>query len=764
MIKEHDNNIYIKQQDKVESYLLRIIHRYFDIQNNNSKESVEAIIVESLARLKQTILTNNGFIFSLNDQTGNVILSINALRGEEVFDKQSAFNKDFGLIENTICQGDDKRLYDNRLPLKHQHTIADIKDLMFIINQNITIMHKHYNKDILDLISYTGERTSIDLILLDFLESNVNEYIKTLEFHNTEVKSYGYKAIKILEDYLKSIANYLEQAKTLIETSINWLDNFKKNLNTKISSLNSYGDELLNSILNKEQLDAINNHISNTYCFICDGEIPIQDNNTFIVKPIIDEIKEENSTTIKDSLRKLFDDCIILGNNGSDENNPLWTWDDKVMSFRYNKNEDNSYPRLIGNKEYEKYIHKVNLYSSDSDDDIISIVLAYLIDDTGKEHDISLLCSMGANSNNITYCIVYNYKGCYFDNNGLNDNTKYDTIIATKVYSSSSSFYGWSSMTNGVDVAIKKDKNNFKVWVKYNSRNTWLDVDTPKEQPTFEFNVTDIPALSFFANKPVRYGYGCYSQDQTYYRDVYFKAVLKVNEPYGHCNISDTNHILHTITLPTSVSLKDIEPTNIKLYFKYTDKDGNYHTFKLPFLFKTDDGNILFVNGLIDENKNIIIQSNLINIIPVYVTEKNFYNQNTIIGCSDVLTYSYKSIVNKFSNHLCLIDSDNKNNFVKGLVKENSSYIIQGFRDTSKDTDFKDLNNNSLAYTNWDNKEPISLSKTAITISKNGKWKSIYYTDEAGYVLEYELHRLSYYFKDPKVYYKVFAKQGVVNC
>ena len=31
-LREHENNIFTKEKDKVEEYLLRIVHRYFDIE------------------------------------------------------------------------------------------------------------------------------------------------------------------------------------------------------------------------------------------------------------------------------------------------------------------------------------------------------------------------------------------------------------------------------------------------------------------------------------------------------------------------------------------------------------------------------------------------------------------------------------------------------------------------------------------------------------------------------------------------------------
>ena len=48
---------------------------------------------------------------------------------EPVFTKNTAFNKDFGTLVGTVCQGNDARLSDARTPVAHTHVEADITDL-----------------------------------------------------------------------------------------------------------------------------------------------------------------------------------------------------------------------------------------------------------------------------------------------------------------------------------------------------------------------------------------------------------------------------------------------------------------------------------------------------------------------------------------------------------------------------------------------------------------------------------------------------------
>ena len=47
---------------------------------------------------------------------------------EPAFTKNSAFNKNFGSAEETVCEGNDARLSDTRVPKAHTHKVSDISD------------------------------------------------------------------------------------------------------------------------------------------------------------------------------------------------------------------------------------------------------------------------------------------------------------------------------------------------------------------------------------------------------------------------------------------------------------------------------------------------------------------------------------------------------------------------------------------------------------------------------------------------------------
>ena len=332
-----------------------------------------------------------------------------------------------------------------------------------------------------------------------------------------------------------------------------------------------------------------------------------------------------------------------------------------------------------------------------------------------------------------------------------------DLTISSKPISFSGN--GWDNITNGVTVLVKRNENNIKIWINFNKPNTWFpkEVDGlkdiyPTETPDFEFNLNDYSKLSMFVDTKSNYGYGCFSQDKATYRDVFFigngsTSTTKV----GHANVSEENNIaINLPTLDTGIKIKQA-----KTYFRY-DLDGKTITAPIPFIFKTEDGNIAAIQ-LRHTNNNYFIETNMINVIPSYITQDNFYDTTTIITTDETLR-PYNELQN-----LCLIDSQAKNNFVKSLLKDDKTYLIQGTRFELDDGDnFYDNNGNELTYFDWDTNEPnLFYCNNAIIINKNQKWATIEYNEKHGAILEYNIKRLSDYFQNPRIYYQVFGIQEV---
>ena len=480
---------------------------------------------------------------------------------------------------------------------------------------------------------------------------------------------------------------------------------------------------------------------------ISDKEVPIPDGQ-FTFTAIKEDIIIEASSEDGDSLKEIYDNGLRIGNDD-------WQWDDENKSFVYQHNEESSYPMFISLNKFDTYTHRVTLSSTSSDNDIISVVIAY---DKNTDSNLSILIGNGGikvNSINNTgvaiASIVLNYKSGYTITG--------DYIINSKQIGDGNR---WSETSNGVTVLIKRNENNIKIWINYNTPNIWEQEEKdgvkdiyPTEEPDFNFNLNDYSELSMFTNTKNNYGYGCFSQPLSMYRNVYFIGNGTSSAIIGHSNISEQSNI--SINIPSLSTIKD---KNIKAYFRY-DLNGQTITVPIPFIFKTNDGNITAIQ-LKNINGIYYIETNMINILPQYITQDNFYNNDTIIiADSKLITYD-EYIYYQKNKPLCLIDSESKNNFVKNLLLDNQTYYIQG--EKSFDGDILDNNRNVMSYFDWDTGQPTSKTDgwfDCIFINKNKKWELSNIYDKRGMILEYKLNRLSNYFNNPRIYYQVFGTQEV---
>lgn len=303
-LKEHNNNIVTKEQDEVEKYLMRIIQRYFDIENNYSKESIEAIILEALTRFKQIIVSESGFMFSLNQMTGKLTLDISTFGGEPAFNKKTAFNKNFGDVENTVCEGNDERLYNDREPLEHAHIDIDIKELE---NKIKTIVvpdekdgHTHKNKDVIDMLKYTGQQTTIDLIVIEYLQKAINEYIENLKAYNRELGTIQNTALEKLKQYNVTLKQIIQNGQTLADNSLNWLSSAYKVSDDMISEYTQRMQRTLLEYVSQLQIQSLNATFKRAYVCVKEGELELS-NDRITMLPLITQnitrLNEERTAT-----------------------------------------------------------------------------------------------------------------------------------------------------------------------------------------------------------------------------------------------------------------------------------------------------------------------------------------------------------------------------------------------------------------------------------------------------------------------------------
>lgn len=168
-VQQKENNVYVKELDKVDSYLVNIIKRYFEKDQESIWLNREDIIVEAVRRAKEEFIKHpHAFaVTSVNKKTGAVTLT-NADIGSEplIIKKFSAFNKPFGDKKDTVCEGNDPRLSDAREPLNHSHSDEYI-----------------YKKDIdLYIEKFLNERG------IQFVEGKIKIMNKDLQITNGELE------------------------------------------------------------------------------------------------------------------------------------------------------------------------------------------------------------------------------------------------------------------------------------------------------------------------------------------------------------------------------------------------------------------------------------------------------------------------------------------------------------------------------------------------------------------------------------------------
>lgn len=98
----------------------------FELSNISKVQQGE----QEIAGLEGQLSTHTGGVNQNAHSIDNISNLRSTLEGKEpVISKNSAFNKDFGTSQGTVCEGDDSRLSDSRNPNPHSHSLSDVDGL-----------------------------------------------------------------------------------------------------------------------------------------------------------------------------------------------------------------------------------------------------------------------------------------------------------------------------------------------------------------------------------------------------------------------------------------------------------------------------------------------------------------------------------------------------------------------------------------------------------------------------------------------------------
>lgn len=321
--KEDKNNYYSKELNNLDRYLLRIIKRYFDLEEINNTASINAIITEAIARYKASIVYEQSLVAILNNKFGIVNININDLNGEKVFEKCTAFNKNFGNTKDTICIGNDNRLYDKRKPIKHHHKITDVTDLTKILDDikkelSKYCYHLHTNMEILNKLKYTGTNTQIDLIKFESLGSIANMLLNTLEIKINQLIAIYDSNEPIVNDLLKQIYSFIQTLSDYAESSDNYIKDYLMNyVKEKENELDVIKENISITYPNKNNLNILANTINNTMLLIDSQDCTILDILSNYIQDLTQKIQDgtpiELSNNIKHKISINFTipgDCV----------------------------------------------------------------------------------------------------------------------------------------------------------------------------------------------------------------------------------------------------------------------------------------------------------------------------------------------------------------------------------------------------------------------------------------------------------------------
>lgn len=321
-MEELSDNRYIKTPDTVERYLLNLVRGYFKTNNVASTTSREYIIQKAVERMKDEISFDSIGVLSITlpdgePRTGTVTISLQDLNGEPIIaPKLTAFNVNFGTEANTACEGNDPRLSDARRPLSHSHDVSDITGLEGMlstltgkIDRVNELKHNHKNKSLLDVLVYTGDKSSIDLGKLDTIENKVIELIEQI---HDEIITYEQDINSKLQTANQNVINIRNEINNLsqqaTETNKDYYAQAKTYVDREIGNLQSLITSEIDNLVTKDSLTNLFDMASNTYSLV--GEMSFDLNSVINI----------NDTTLSYEVDIPINDTIITELNNRVQN------------------------------------------------------------------------------------------------------------------------------------------------------------------------------------------------------------------------------------------------------------------------------------------------------------------------------------------------------------------------------------------------------------------------------------------------------------
>ena len=219
-----------------------------------------------------------------------------------------------------------------------------------------------------------------------------------------------------------------------------------------------------------------------------------------------------------------------------------WEYDEEQEVIRSTLNAPSTVG-FVSTESYENYILDVIVDSTNSDDDLIGLVLAYTVDDDGMEHTITAMRTPGGIGHNadsindgrrMLFQIWMNVADYKVDNpptvdlgttnKGLKWGDTGEVDEDREIYTDVGSWADW----NGCRIRVERNGDHFKIETSQLGETELVD------EAKVEFTLNDHPELARFKG-PKPYGYCQHSQDESFYetlgRPIEIQSILDISGP-----------------------------------------------------------------------------------------------------------------------------------------------------------------------------------------------------------------------------------------
>lgn len=326
-MEELSDSRYIKGTDTVERYLLNLVQEYFKNSNIASTTSREYVIKRAVERMKEEITFDSIGVLSITlpdgeMRTGAVTITLEDLNGEPLISpKLTAFNVNFGTEAKTACEGNDPRLSDARKPLKHEHEISDIIGLEGILS-TLTgkiervdgFLHEHANSNVLNMLVYTGDNSTIDLTILETLEDKIIAIVEQIRKEIITYKEDINNKITDINQKIIDVKNQISDLKQyILNTNKEYYELSKKHTDDSITEAKDEINAAIENLVTRAMLADVLEVANNTYTLAGSMEFDLNTVLNFSgtnKQEVVIDISTDIITAIA-ARKQLLEDCQI---------------------------------------------------------------------------------------------------------------------------------------------------------------------------------------------------------------------------------------------------------------------------------------------------------------------------------------------------------------------------------------------------------------------------------------------------------------------